>query len=224
MLDWLTTPLSGAAEHHPPLWLIWHARLMVVGWSVVLPLGVGVARFFKVTPGQDWPRVLDNPWWWRWHVRGQSLGVALVMLALAFAFGRGEGADATARAHHLVGWTLASIAATQVLGALLRGSKGGPTAPTLRGDHYDMTLRRRMFEAVHKSLGWLSLPLVILGTSLGLILADAPRWMPLLIGLWWAALGLAFAVLQIRSRRIATYQAIWGPDPIHPGNRAGPRR
>lgn len=217
--DWLLTPLSGAAHAEPPAWLIWHARAMVAGWSVVLPLGMLIARFFKVTPGQDWPRVLDNPLWWRWHVRGQSFGVALVTLGLALAFGRGVSVAPLASWHHRIGWLLAGIAWAQVVGGLLRGDKGGPTDARMRGDHYDMTIRRRVFERVHKTLGWMAPPLAVVATAMGLWLADTPRWMPLLLALWWLSIAAAFVVMEASGRRVSTYQAIWGPDPIHPGNR-----
>ena len=59
VVQWLATPLSGAAHHALKPWLYWHARSMVLGWSVLLPLGILIARFFKIIPGQDWPRVLD---------------------------------------------------------------------------------------------------------------------------------------------------------------------
>ncbi len=49
---------------------------MVLSWSVFLPLGMLAARYFKVTPGQDWPRVLDNKLWWRTHLWCQSADVA----------------------------------------------------------------------------------------------------------------------------------------------------
>jgi hypothetical protein len=46
--------------------------------------------------------------------------------------------------------------------------------------------------------------------------------MPLVLALWWALLGAAFARWQRAGRCIDTYQAIWGPDPAHPGNRRPP--
>ena len=56
----------------------------------------------------------------------------------------------------------------------------------------------------------------------GLLLADAPRWMPLALGLWWLSLlGLAWQ-WQKQGRCIDTYQAIWGPDARHPGNHLPP--
>lgn len=220
--DWLTTSLAGHVHAAPPAWAYWHARLMVVGWSILIPLGMVVARFFKVWPGQRWPAVLDSPTWWRLHVVLQSLGVVVMSLGVLLAWGRGVEGSTLALWHHRAGWVLIAVGWLQVAGGVLRGSKGGPTAADLRGDHYDMTRRRLAFEVVHKTLGWTALPVVVGTTAAGLVMLDAPRWMAVLIGGWWLALAAAFAVLQASGRCLDTYQAIWGPDPRHPGNTRKP--
>ena len=221
-LDWLETPLSGAARADLPAWTYWHARLMVFAWAFVMPVGAFAARFFKVTPGQDWPRVLDRKGWWRTHFWLQNLGVAAMTLGLALALGQGPMAGGAALAHHLFGWTLVVLGWLQFASGWLRGDKGGPTAPRLRGDHYDMTPRRVAFEYVHKSLGWVALALVIPTIALGLALADAPRWMALAPRPLDRRLIAAFTRWQRAGRCVDTYQAIWGPDPAHPGNRRRP--
>ena len=221
-VDWLLAPLSGAADHGLEPWAYWHARLMVLSWSLLLPLGSLVARFFKVTRRQDWPRVLDNQLWFRAHLWGQSLGVAVMTLGVALALANAGGTTPAASAHHWFGWIVAALGWAQIAAALARGVKGGPTYVTMRGDHYDMTPRRIAFEYVHKSLGWIALLLAIPATGLGLWIADAPRWMPLTLALWWALLIAGFVVLQRQGRCFDTYQAIWGPDPVHPGNRRKP--
>jgi hypothetical protein len=110
----------------------------------------------------------------------------------------------------------------QVGTGLARGSKGGPTSAELRGDHYDMTPRRLGFERVHKRLGWLAVLAAIGVIAMGLAITDAPRWMALMLTAWWLALaGLAWR-WQRQGRCIDTYQAVWGPDPLHPGNRLEP--
>lgn len=48
---WLLTPLSGSVHHELPLWTAWHGRFMVAAWAIALPLGVLVARYFKVSTG-----------------------------------------------------------------------------------------------------------------------------------------------------------------------------
>ena len=52
--------------------------------------------------------------------------------------------------------------------------------------------------------------------------ADAPRWMAVVLALWWLALLMLFVWLQLNERCIDTYQAIWGPDSRHPGNQRKP--
>ena len=81
-----------------------------------------------------------------------------------------------------------------------------------------MTVRRRAFEAWHKTSGWVSIVIAPVALVLGLQLYGWPR------ALCGICLALAFlqlaglAALVRTSRRIGTYQAIWGPDPSHPGN------
>ena len=222
MPEWLFSPLSGAVSHEIAPWATWHARCMVLAWAVLLPLGALVARFYKVTPRQAWPRELDNRAWWHAHRALQWGGVAALTLGAALAWDQGQGGSDAARWHAAAGWALCIAGWAQIAGALLRGSKGGPTEPQLRGDHYDMTPWRRTFERLHKGLGWLAVGVSAWVIVLGLVVADAPRWMLVVLCVWWFVLALMFAVLQARGRCIDTYQAIWGPDPSHPGNSVRP--
>jgi hypothetical protein len=215
---WWLTPMSGAATHSLPAWAVWHARLMVLAWAVLLPLGVLAARYFKVTPQQDWPRVVDNRAWWHAHRGFQYIGITVMLIGAALAFGQGTSASAVAATHAGLGWLLVGLGAFQIVGAWLRGSKGGPTEAQLRGDHYDMTPHRRLFERLHKGGGWLALALAVLTIGLGLVAADAPRWMPLVLAAWWLALLVMAWRWQRAGRCVDTYQAIWGPSLSHPGN------
>ena len=67
-------------------------------------------------------------------------------------------------------------------------------------------------------MSWLAVLMAVLTVILGLIAADAPRWMALVLTVWWLALALAAGYLERAGRCIDTYQAIWGPDMRHPGN------
>jgi hypothetical protein len=223
MLEWLLASMDASRAHQLDAAVAWHGRLMVLAWAVLLPLGIIVARFFKVTSRQQWPAELDNKAWWYAHQALQyAAGVALVM-ALALVW---QPRQTASPGHAWLGWSVSAACGLQFLSAWLRGSKGGPTDPkldgSLAGDHYDMTPRRRLFERLHKSLGYAVLALSIATIASGLWLVNAPRWMLVAIGFWWLGLAALWALLQSRGRTIDTYQAIWGPDLRHPGNALPP--
>ena len=217
-ITWWLTPLSGASEHFLPDWAIWHARCMTLAWSVFLPLGALTARYFKVTPKQDWPRVLDNRAWWHAHRGLQYVGMGLVAVGLAMSWNQGTQSSASALWHHWLGWAVVCLGACQLISAWARGSKGGPSEPQMRGDHYEMTAYRRWFERIHKGLGWIAIAAAVLTVVLGLVAADAPRWMAGVLGIWWLLLLALGWYWQRQGRCIDTYQAIWGTDAHHPGN------
>lgn len=136
-------PLSGAGEHHLPMWAAWHGRGMVLAWGILIPLGVLIARYFKITPRQVWPEELDNKFWWRWHRRLQYVGTFIAVCALVIVIQYARQATAIAHIHGLLGWATMLLAATQIASGVLRGTKGGPTGElaaegSYRGDHYDM--------------------------------------------------------------------------------------
>lgn len=222
MIEWLLLPLSGSTQHHIDAWAYWHARSMVLGWGVLLPLGALAARYFKVMPAQRWPEQLDNRAWWHTHRALQWAGMAVVSVGAALAWGQGHGDTALARWHGWGGWGLLLLGWLQIGLGLHRGSKGGPTDLHLRGDHYDMTPHRVRFERLHKSLGWLAVLAAVVLMAIGLLLADAPRWMAVVLCGWWLLLMAVARHWQRQGRCIDTYQAIWGPDARHPGNRITP--
>ena len=219
-MDWLLAPIDPTRAHEVGFAVSWHGRSMVLAWGVLAPLAVLAARFFKVLPGQDWPRELDSLVWWRAHWMGQATVAGLTLLGFALVLPINRSSMAL---HNWLGLVLLGIMLVQLLLGLFRGSKGGPTAPapdgSPRGHHYDMTPWRRMFEVVHKSLGYGALALAVGVIATGLWKANAPVWMWGAIGVWWAGLLLAFVIMQRRGMAIDTYQAIWGADPRHPGNR-----
>jgi hypothetical protein len=222
LLSWMTWGITGRPHVTPLPWVYWHARLMVGAWTICFPLAALIARFFKVLPRQDWPRQRDHKLWWHCHRSLVSLGAPLTLLALLIAYVNGIAYTTIQTIHTVTGFSIVALLCLQIASGLVRGTKGGPTHTTLRGDHYDMSPRRILFEYVHKNLGWIVIWLATAETYLGLWMVNAPRWMVLVISLWWLLFLVGFARLQTGGRCIDTYQAIWGPDPIHPGNRRRP--
>ena len=218
LLDWWLSPLSGASVHSIDSWMSWHARVMVISWAVLLPLGALSARYFKVMPKQDWPRELDNHAWWHAHRLFQYGGVVLMMVGVWLAWNKGSQSSVASLWHSYFGWSVVALGALQIVAAWARGSKGGPTDVQMWGDHYDMTQHRLWFEAIHKTGGWLAIALALVTICFGLWAADAPRWMVLALTSWWVLLVIYGFRLQRNQRCIDTYQAIWGPSVEHPGN------
>ena len=223
MWEALLEPIDPRRAHSVGFWVSWHGRAMVLAWGVIAPLSILAARFLKVLPWQDWPRELDNPFWWRAHWIGQSVvfGLTIVSVLLVRAASEATGW------HGLLGYLLLALVVAQVFLGLISGSKGGPTARapdgSLRGDHYDMTQWRLAFEFLHKGIGYVALSLAVATLGLGLWSANAPVWMWVALGLWWALLAGAALLLQKRGWAVDTYQAIWGPGPEHPGNQRPPQ-
>ena len=229
MIEWLLAPIAASRAHDVGALVSWHGRTMVLVWGFLVLSGVIAARYFKVTRAQNWPKVLDNPWWWHLHRRTLTLAGVLMLAGLALVLARpAMPASVTAGLwlHHWLGWSVLALALSQFTSALLRGTKGGPTSPaadgSLRGDHFDMTSRRRRFEHLHKFGGLLAVLLSVPALTTGLWQANAPVWMWLVLSLWWLWLVLCVMVLERRVGALDTYQAIWGPDPALPGNQRRP--
>ena len=216
MLEWLQAPMDPTRAHDLGTYIAWHARLMVLAWALLFPLGITAARFFKIMPGQNWPERLDNKTWWHTHLSLQYVAAAAVLAALWFVW-QAPGRGGTLGFHAILGWTVIVFCGTQFLGGWLRGSKGGPTDPapdgSPSGDHYDMTKRRRIFEHLHKTLGYVAVLMSFAAILDGLWLVNAPRWMWLGLVAWWVCLISVWSILHRRGYAIDTYQAIWGADP-----------
>lgn len=205
--------LAGTAPV-PPL-LAWHAGLMVAAWGVLLPGGALVARYGKRRPAGRFPHLVEDLTWWAWHRPVQYAGLALAVAGLGCAaMAVGGGARSL---HALCGAVVMALGLSQTVAALLRGTKGGPTGAgadparpeTWRGDHYDMTPRRRRFEAYHKPAGWLACGLAVPTLLLGAALAGAGTAGILLLGLVHGAL-MAWAVDGIvRGRHLSSFEALW---------------
>lgn len=224
MWEWLIGPIDPFRAHDVQPFLSWHARSMVLAWAIAVPIGIIAARFFKVLPWQNWPREVDNRLWWNTHRVAQYSALVLMAAGLVLAladYHEAASLTATAWVHRLVGYAALSAGAGQCLSAWLRGTKGGPTDPrgSIRGDHYDMTRRRLAFERFHKRVGYVAFALATAAISTGLWQANGPRWIWLLLLVWWASLAIVVVLLSKRGSPVSTYAAIWGADPNHPGNR-----
>lgn len=205
-------PININQTHYVSQQTAWHGRIMLATWGVLSPIAIIITRFFKITPNQDWPKKLDSQVWWKTHWMSHTIAIVLTVIGLYLVAGNVTLDEISV--HQAVGYMLVALAIAQVASGLLRGTKGGPTSPdkhgSIRGDHYDMTRRRKIFEAYHKTAGYAVVSLTAVAVPTGLIAANAPKWMLITIAAWWAGLATMFIMLQKKGMAVDTYQAIWG--------------
>ena len=104
LFHWLATPISGASDHAIAMPLAWHGRLMVLAMGLLTPPLIIVARFFKIMPRQDWPRQLDNPFWFTTHRRLGHIVGAIVAIAMAFVLVERGWESPVHNLHTAAGW------------------------------------------------------------------------------------------------------------------------
>ena len=225
MLEWLLTSVDAERAHVVTSGISFHGRIMTVAWGFIVPLAILMARFAKILPWQKWPRQLDNQTWWHSHWVAQTVAVFLTFLGVGIVY-FDSGNSGSYTLHRVLGYAIMVLGMLQLLSGLFRGTKGGPSDPakdgSLDGDHYNMTKWRLHFEKVHKSVGYFTLTLTFLTIPSGMWAANAPNWMFVMLFIWWSVLIIAFVFLQRFGYAVETYQAVWGPDPKHPGNQKPP--
>ena len=214
-----------------PIHWDYHALLMTGAWFVLVPAGIVAVRFFKARPrpygiektgiGSFHPKLLC--WTLHYVFLYAAIGLSLIGLVVATVVSGGFSGSA-----HAV-WGIGTIlfGALQIVAAWYRGSHGGkygagsdPDDPaTWHGDHFDMTPRRRWFEAYHKTGGYFSIVLAVGAVTSGLM----QYWMPsIALALGFVLLGLfvAFVLLEGKGFRHDTYHSVYGTHPDLPYNKA----
>lgn len=214
-----------------PIHWQYHALLMTLAWFVMVPTGIVAVRFFKTKPrpygiektglGSFHPKLLC----WTIHYIALYGGIGLSLFGLGVAMVVSGGFSGST---HAV-WGIASVVfgCLQIVSAWFRGTHGGRYGPgsdpddpnTWHGDHFDMTPRRRWFEAYHKTAGYFAVTLALGAVVTGL----GQYWMPALaIALGVILLGLLalFVLLEGKGFRHDTYHSVYGTHPDLPYNKA----
>ena len=206
-----------------------HALLMTLAWFVVVPVAILAIRYFKPLPttygiergtGRFDRRLL----WWtiHWTFLYAAIGLTLAGTVIAVVVSQGFSGSV----HAVFGLAATAMGCLQIVSAWLRGSHGGkhgaasdPDRPeTWHGDHFDMTPRRRCFEAYHKAAGHLALALALAAAATGLL----QHWVgaAALIVAAAVVLGLVLLVLfEVLEMRQDTYRSVYGNHPGHPYNK-----
>jgi hypothetical protein len=203
---------------------------MVGIWFVLVPFCIVAIRFGKPKPKPNGITLKVNIrhkiwWWFSVHKYGLYLAVFLSLGGLAVALIVSGGFSGSV--HAVLGLTTISLGVLQVVSGLLRGTHGGrfynnadPNDPsTWRGDHYDMTPRRRKFEAYHKNAGYFAGFFAVGAVGSGLMQYPMPGmiWFIVFAGLGILILAI---ILEYKGLRHDGYRAAHGNNPDHPFNEA----
>jgi len=208
----------------------YHAILMFSIWFVMVPICIITIRFFKPRPSEfgitTKIKLTNIRWWWfNVHKYGLFLAIGLSLAGVAVALVVSRGFSGSV--HSIFGITTITLGCLQVITALFRGTHGGryynnadPDDPaTWHGDHFDMTLRRRLFEAYHKNAGYLAGFFAIGAVASGLM----QYHMPVLTGIALVmalAVFSAWIVFEFKGMKYDGYRAVFGINPEHPHNKA----
>jgi hypothetical protein len=208
----------------------YHALLMVGIWFVLVPICIITIRFGKPKPTLNGIRIKvsiwNAPWWWfSIHKYGLILAISLALAGAIVAVAVSGGFSGSL--HSIFGIATVTLGCLQIMGGWLRGTHGGrnyytadPNDPTTwRGDHYDMTRRRRIFEAYHKTAGYFVYFFAAGAVATGLMQYPIAGLGEFVIAVVLVAFVLSIA-LEYKGLRYDGYRAAHGYNPEHPFNKA----
>ena len=129
--------------------------------------------------------------------------------------------------HAVFGITAVGLGCLQVISSWFRGTHGGryyytadPDDPaTWHGDHFNMTPRRRWFEAFHKNVGYFAGFFAVGAVASGLTQYPMPVLAAVVVATAVVIIVLCI-VLEHQGRRHDSLPAVFGNNPEHPYNQA----
>lgn len=209
----------------------YHAILMFVIWLIFVPLSIIAIRYGKPRPTpygiREKLELSNASQWWQFFVHKYMLYTAISLLLAGTAGAILVSRGFSGSVHSLFGIGTVILACLQVGSAWLRGTHGGryyckndPDDPsTWKGDHFDMTLRRRLFEAFHKNVGYFACFFAVGAVASGLMQFPMPALTVIMMATGFVIITVC-VVLEYMDRRYDTYRSVFGTDPDHPFNKA----
>lgn len=138
-----------------------HGILMIVGWGLLLPSGILIAKFGKHR---------KNAWWFKMHIALQPIGLIVSVIGWAIAlvnFTTLEGGPGITFTHAVAGTITMALALLQALNGIFR-----PHNPPKEEDKSTI---RIVWEHVHRGVGWVALLLSIVTIGIGTTLLPSKR-------------------------------------------------
>jgi len=203
-----------------PIHWNYHAFLMVAVWFVLVPICILVIRFGKPKPTLTGLHrkvsIRNAEWWWfNTHKYGLIFAISIALAGAVVAIVVSGGFSGSL--HSFFGITTVALGCLQIMGGWLRGNHGGknyhtadPNDPkTWFGDHYNMTTRRRIFEAYHKTAGYFVFFFASGAVTTGIIQYPIPWLAEFIIVMVLIAFATAI-VLEYKGYRYDGYRAAHG--------------
>lgn len=181
-VNWAT----GAVKDGPrSLMVVVHGVLMFLGWGVFFPVGILVGRFAKHSKSMP----CGTPIWFQVHRIAQTLGLLCTVagVVVIIVFQDDNKVDHFRVTHSRLGLAILIAAWLQPVNACFRGHKTPKST------------RRRVWEFVHKGIGYLAVLLSIPVVLLGLHEVE-PDASDVVVGLYvalsvlWVLLWIAFSL------------------------------
>ncbi|CAO2182059.1 unnamed protein product [Urochloa humidicola] len=168
----------------------WHGAMAGIGWGVLMPVGVAVARYFRS----------HDPFWFYAHVSVQGVGFVLGAAGVAAGFKLGDDAVAGADSHQAVGVAVLVMGCLQVLAFLARPGKGSKV--------------RRYWNWYHHYVGRAAVACAVANVFVGLSIAHEEAAAAAFYGVFLGVCVVAAAVLEVRLwRRAAAARSSSAGDP-----------
>ena len=212
-----------------PIHWNYHAMLMVFVWLFLVPLFILIIRFGKPRPTPTGLHrkvaIYHSEWWWfSSHKYGLAVAMTLSLLGGIVALVVSKGFSGTV--HAVFGILAVTLGVVQVAAGAVRGKHGGknyysakPDDPaTWFGDHYNMTKRRRIFEAYHKNAGYIAGWCALAAVASGLMQYPMPWLVPVIVCLL-VVVAVVAMVADYIGIRYDGYRAAHGTDPEAPFNK-----
>ncbi|MDA8586225.1 cytochrome b561 domain-containing protein [Rhodobacteraceae bacterium] len=207
----------------------YHALLMFFVWIVLVPLCVTIMRYHKPPPSEKGLQRDVSLWhreWWFFSVHKYGLFLAMFLAVGGAGLALIVSGGFTGSVHAYFGVLTILMGIGQIISSQMRGTRGGkfregadPNDPkTWEGDQYNHTLKRRMFEAYHKTGGYFTMFFALGAVGSGLMLFH----MPILTGLLFVLLLIGFAAwvtYEFKGRRYDGYRVAHGYGLEHPHNK-----
>ncbi|CAL4972684.1 unnamed protein product [Urochloa decumbens] len=154
----------------------WHGAMAGLGWGVLMPVGVALARYFK----------RHDPFWFYAHISVQGVGFVLGAAGVAAGFKlNDDGADS----HQALGVAVLVMGCLQVLAFLARPGKGSKV--------------RRYWNWYHHYVGRAAVVCAVANVFVGLSIAHEAAAASAFYGVFLAVCVVASVVLEVRLWRSA---------------------